>query len=225
MAKHSDVPDVIRAQTTNRSNTSRRVILRTLIGTAAAVPLALPVLAPAAALSDAGLLAMEAEIERAWAHLGSVCDELAVAERTMAEWEQRNPRPKIAEFEVGTEAEYKIWWADVQAHGGDETKATAFDPNGALKRAMRDHAAAIREWKPRHERAKDQSGLNRAHDLETAANNRVSAATDAMVLKAATTLEGYRCKARCARKTGDSDLAWSIVDDLMGAPAAIAEGV
>jgi hypothetical protein len=30
----------------------------------------------------------------------------------------------------------------------------------------------------------------------------------------ATTIEGFRCKARLADKLRDSDLAWSIVDDL-----------
>jgi hypothetical protein len=167
---------------------------------ALAVPAAVAGARPVA--SERKLLALEANIYRAWEHLDS--NILAEAEGRFWEWETANPKPKMRE---ATKQEALAFFQSGYSTMGAE-----------YEQASAEHDRAMAEWEARHEAAKEDTGYNRAHELETAANDRLDAAIMAMCDTPATTMEGLRCKARAAAKVDggnlESDLAWSIVDDL-----------
>jgi hypothetical protein len=86
--------------------------------------------------------------------------------------------------------------------------------------ASAEHHRAVSAWEARRDTAKEETGYNRANELAGQVNNRLSDAVMAMCDTPAMTMEGVRCKARAAAKVergnADSDLLWSIVDNLRG---------
>jgi hypothetical protein len=69
-------------------------------------------------------------------------------------------------------------------------------------------------WQIQDETVERQHSVPAAREQQDAANSAISEAVDNVCSIRATTIEGFRCKARLADKLRDSDLAWSIVDDL-----------
>jgi hypothetical protein len=194
--------------------TSRRSFMRG----AAIASAALPASAGAALAMSAGtceheLLAFETEISQAWEHLGSVCGIHEVAEKRLAAWQNANPKPTLRE---PTTAEKKDFLHRVLNGEGLSAK---FGED--YEKASAEHERALKAWKTRHEAAKQESGYNRAHELEGLANSRLRAAIEAMAVTRARTVEGIRCKARASAKieewaSTEPDLAYSIVEDFTG---------
>jgi hypothetical protein len=185
---------------------------RKALTAAATLPaLAVP-LAVAGAMPDASerkLLALEAEIYQAWEHLGSKI--LETAENAQHEWNEQNPRPTMRDPTKAESRTLRLGFAN-------DERVPSFGEE--YERDEADHKRALAEWEARHEAAKEDTGYNLAHELEEEANERLDEAIMAMCDAPATTLEGLRCKARAAAKVDDrnldSDLAWSIVEDLAG---------
>jgi hypothetical protein len=170
------------------------------------------------------LLALEAEISQAWEHLASVCDILAVAESRMAAWQKANPKPTIREHRPYSQnkADDAIRRAQERAQGNpSDDFIFATIANADYKAAHAEHEVAMGDWRARHEAAEEETGLNRAHELEGLAHERLRAAINAMASTRAATIEGICAKARASAKieewaSADPELALSIVEDLNG---------
>jgi hypothetical protein len=170
---------------------------------ALAVPTAVAMLS-----SEGKLLALEAEIYQAWKHLGSVLDTVATGEAALHKWEKQNPKPIMRD---PTKAESRVLRLAF-AEGGEASFGEEYEKEYAT------HKCALSAWEARHETANEDTGCNRAHELASLASERLDAAIMMMCDTPATTIEGLRCKARASAKVerdnAESDLAWSMVDDL-----------
>jgi hypothetical protein len=159
--------------------------------------------------SESKLRALEAEIYQAWDSLGSVLEILEAGEKALSEWEKQNPKPESGEL---TQGEIQMLYRRLMGEKGppDDSCAAEYEKNKVERKRV------MAAWETRHEAAKEETGYNRANQLESQAGDRLGAAIDAMCDTPATTMEGLRCKARAAAKidSGDSDLAWSMVEDL-----------
>lgn len=183
---------------------------RSLFAAAAIVP---AVVLPAVAFGspDVALLAFEPRLKMAWAEQGLVSDRLLKAGRAFADWGRRNPRPKMREPKVGTEAEYNVWFA-ADAKADDKSSVAHLNPNADLKAAIGEHQVAVAQWKRRERIARQQSGLLELQAAEAEIGKRISALGDEVRAIPATTLEGLKTKARMNAYV--TDLAEAIVDDL-----------
>ena len=81
---------------------------------------------------------------------------------------------------------------------------------------------AIQAWRDREAEAERLSGYDKAKEGEDRANDEVSRFLDAIRNTPARNMYGLIAKARAAEQTQDSDLAWSVIDDLVGMKAAAA---
>jgi hypothetical protein len=184
------------------NHTTRRTIL---IG-AAAIPAAVITGALPATADEATFDRLAAELTAAADQHGKVLDVLEIAEKAMFDWGKRNPRPELRECTIGTIAEYEAW----------RTDPTRVDPNADLKAAMAEQKAAMRTWNKAKVAAEARCGYTATYATEGAVCSEISELIDKLSAIPASTMHGLRTKAALATKFHDADLAWSIVDDLLG---------
>jgi hypothetical protein len=187
----------------NRRNALTAVATLPALAAPAAVAGAMP------AASEQKLRALEAEIYLAWEHLGSVLEiHLGAAETRLHDWKKANPKPIMRDPTKAESRTLRLAFAN----GGESSFGEEYEKEYA------EHKRVLSAWEVRHETAEKETGCNRAHELESLASERLDAAIMAMCDTPATTIEGFRCKARAAAKVergnANPDLAWSIVDDL-----------
>lgn len=154
------------------------------------------------------LVAMADEAIAAYKRFEECLPDLTAPERTMAEWERRNPRPSMDDFleegenqyGVNGTFEYEEWFRRVcDAETEEEHAALRLtDPNRYLKQAQAQYEAAIPKWSARKKVAYRQSGLEWAEAEEARLSGAFAAALKQVRLTRPISLGGLIAKARVA---------------------------
>ena len=128
------------------------------------------------------------------------------AERAMAEWHERNPRPLR-------------WQASRDLHGN----GSLYIAKGESEKAHAQYKKALAQWERREQKAIKACRFKEREAAWEESIDRISALCRRAENIGAQSIEGLRCKARLVELNGgdDPDLPLSIVNDLLAFPGGV----